>query len=219
MSDAVRSTSPDKGRTQHADEDFLGRPGGHAVLRVLNRPLEHATASALEHSHGPLAQAARTQQSLSAALDRQRVAFELLARSVSPRAGRDRDRFAESPRARGRRPALARDPAAVDGVAERRRGGGRSLLAPSARLTDVHSHDSCWAKAAAAAVASSPCRTIDRAETANARAACADALYGQALGAAESSPVPFAAVPIPLSHCDDVGGTARRPYSGRAREC
>ena len=57
----------------------------HAVLRVLNRPLEHATASALEHSHGPLAQAARTQQSLSAALDRQRVAFELLARSVSPR--------------------------------------------------------------------------------------------------------------------------------------
>jgi sec-independent protein translocase protein TatC len=57
----------------------------HAVLRVLNRPLERATASALEHSRGPLAQAARTQRSLSTALDRQRVAFELLARSVSAR--------------------------------------------------------------------------------------------------------------------------------------
>ncbi len=57
----------------------------HAVLRVLNRPLEHATASALAHSRGPLAQAARTEHSLSAALDRQRVAFELLARSVSTR--------------------------------------------------------------------------------------------------------------------------------------
>jgi len=57
----------------------------HAVLRVLNRPLEHATASALEHSRGPLAQTARTQHSLSAALERQRVAFELLARSVSTR--------------------------------------------------------------------------------------------------------------------------------------
>ena len=55
----------------------------HAVLRVLNRPLEHATAGALEHSRGPLAQAARIQTSLSTALDRQRVAFELLARSVS----------------------------------------------------------------------------------------------------------------------------------------
>jgi hypothetical protein len=43
--------------------------------------------------------------------------------------GRDRDRFAESPRARGRRPALAWEPAAVNGVADWRRGGGRSLLA------------------------------------------------------------------------------------------
>jgi sec-independent protein translocase protein TatC len=57
----------------------------HAVLRVLNHPLEHATASALEHSRGPLAQAARTQHTLATALDRQRIAFELLARSVSAR--------------------------------------------------------------------------------------------------------------------------------------
>jgi sec-independent protein translocase protein TatC len=51
----------------------------HALLNVLNRPLAHASAAALKHSRGPLAQSARTQHSLRAALDRQRVAFELLA--------------------------------------------------------------------------------------------------------------------------------------------
>jgi len=52
----------------------------HAVLNVLNRPLENATADALEHSQGPLAQSARTQEALRVALDRQRAAFEQLAR-------------------------------------------------------------------------------------------------------------------------------------------
>jgi sec-independent protein translocase protein TatC len=56
----------------------------HAALNVLNRPLERATAGALAHSRGPLAQSARVQQSLRAALQRQRAAFELLARSSSP---------------------------------------------------------------------------------------------------------------------------------------
>jgi sec-independent protein translocase protein TatC len=53
----------------------------HALLNVLNRPLERATAGALRHSRGPLAQSAREQQRLRIALDRQRAAFELLARS------------------------------------------------------------------------------------------------------------------------------------------
>jgi sec-independent protein translocase protein TatC len=52
----------------------------HAVLNVLNRPLANATAGALQHSRGPLAQSARTQAALRVALDRQRVAFEQLAR-------------------------------------------------------------------------------------------------------------------------------------------
>src|SRR3954454_2301803 len=52
----------------------------HAILNVLNRPLAKASASALAHSHGPLAQSARTQAGLRVALDRQRAAFELLAR-------------------------------------------------------------------------------------------------------------------------------------------
>ena len=56
----------------------------HALLDVLNRPLERATAGALKHSRGPLAQSARVQQSLRVALDRQRAAFELLARSSGP---------------------------------------------------------------------------------------------------------------------------------------
>ncbi len=58
----------------------------HAVLNVLNRPLAHASAGALKHSKGPLAQSARTQQSLRAALHRQRAAFErsrALRRSTS----------------------------------------------------------------------------------------------------------------------------------------
>src|SRR4051812_49971371 len=53
----------------------------HAVLNVLNRPLAHTTSGAVEHSRGPLARSARTQAALRAALNRQRVAFELLARA------------------------------------------------------------------------------------------------------------------------------------------
>ena len=53
----------------------------HAVLRVLNRHLAHATAGALEHSRGPLAQSTRTQAALRTALNRQRAAFERLARA------------------------------------------------------------------------------------------------------------------------------------------
>src|SRR6266576_4367086 len=56
----------------------------HALLNVLNRPLERATAGALKHSRGPLAQSAREQQGLRVALDRQRAAFELLARPSGP---------------------------------------------------------------------------------------------------------------------------------------
>jgi sec-independent protein translocase protein TatC len=52
----------------------------HAVLHVLNRPLANATTGALAHSRGPLAQSARTQEALRVALNRQRAAFEQLAR-------------------------------------------------------------------------------------------------------------------------------------------
>ncbi len=62
----------------------------HALLNVLNRPLVRASAGALKHSHGPLAQTARVQQTLGVALDRQRVAFELLARSSAPLAAAQR---------------------------------------------------------------------------------------------------------------------------------
>jgi sec-independent protein translocase protein TatC len=62
----------------------------HALLNVLNRPLERATAGALKHSRGPLARSAREQQGLRIALDRQRAAFELLARSSSPLDGAQR---------------------------------------------------------------------------------------------------------------------------------
>jgi sec-independent protein translocase protein TatC len=55
----------------------------HALLNLLNRPLTNATSGALTHSRGPLAQSARTQQALRAALNRQRAAFELLAHTSS----------------------------------------------------------------------------------------------------------------------------------------
>jgi sec-independent protein translocase protein TatC len=55
----------------------------HAVLKVLNRPLANATSGALEHSRGALAQSARTPAALRIALNRQRIAFELLARASS----------------------------------------------------------------------------------------------------------------------------------------
>ena len=46
----------------------------HALLNVLNRPLANATSGALEHSRGPLAESAQTQQAVRVALNRQRVA-------------------------------------------------------------------------------------------------------------------------------------------------
>jgi sec-independent protein translocase protein TatC len=56
----------------------------HALLNMLNRPLERATAGALKHSRGPLAESAREQQTLRVALERQSAAFELLAQSSRP---------------------------------------------------------------------------------------------------------------------------------------
>jgi sec-independent protein translocase protein TatC len=55
----------------------------HALLNVLNRPLARATAGAIAHARGPLAESALTQQRLRMALDHQRAAFQLLARSAS----------------------------------------------------------------------------------------------------------------------------------------
>ena len=54
----------------------------HALLNVLNRPLANATSGALEHSRGPLAESAQTQQAVRVALNRQRVAFELQAQAI-----------------------------------------------------------------------------------------------------------------------------------------
>ena len=71
----------------------------HALLNVLNRPLARASAGALRHSHGPLAQTARVQQSLSVALDRQRLAFELLAQSSAPLAAAERQALNSAARA------------------------------------------------------------------------------------------------------------------------
>jgi sec-independent protein translocase protein TatC len=85
----------------------------HAVLNVLNRPLERATAGALVHSHGPLARSARVQQSLRAAFERQRAAFELLARSSRPLDAGQRQALASAARADAA--ALAASPAAVPG--------------------------------------------------------------------------------------------------------
>ena len=71
----------------------------HALLNVLNRPLARASAEALRHSHGPLAQTARVQQSLSVALGRQRLAFELLAQSSAPLAATEREALNSAARA------------------------------------------------------------------------------------------------------------------------
>src|SRR3954451_16861559 len=56
----------------------------HALLNVLNRPLAHATSGALQHSRGPLAQSARTQDALRTALNRRRFECDELA-DTSPR--------------------------------------------------------------------------------------------------------------------------------------
>jgi sec-independent protein translocase protein TatC len=62
----------------------------HVVLNVLNPPLVHATASALKHSRGALSQSEGTQQTLRTALDRQAVAFAVLAHSRSRLAATER---------------------------------------------------------------------------------------------------------------------------------
>src|SRR3954467_1211054 len=88
----------------------------HAILNVLNRPLAKASAGALQHSRGPLAQTARTQQALRVALNREHVAFALLAQTSTGRSAvepgpppappkADADAVAVPPReARGRQP-------------------------------------------------------------------------------------------------------------------
>jgi sec-independent protein translocase protein TatC len=84
----------------------------HAVLNLLNRPLARATAGAQEGSRGRLAQIPRTQQSLRAALDSQRVAFELLGRSSSLGAS---ERRALASAARADAAAVAATPARPQG--------------------------------------------------------------------------------------------------------
>ena len=83
----------------------------HSLLNVLNHPLANATSGALEHSRGPLARSARTEQALRAALDRQRVAFEQLARAAIPSA----QRRALTSAARADADAVAVTPSALPG--------------------------------------------------------------------------------------------------------
>src|SRR5882724_2857969 len=65
-----------------------------AVLHVLNRPLVNATSGAGEPSDGPLAQSARTQVALRAALTRERAAFEQLTRAATNQPASERRAFA-----------------------------------------------------------------------------------------------------------------------------
>jgi sec-independent protein translocase protein TatC len=85
----------------------------HALLNLMNRPLARASAGALRHSHGPLAQTARVQQSLSVALYRQRLAFELLARSSTPLDAAERQALSSAAHADGA--VVAVSPAALQG--------------------------------------------------------------------------------------------------------
>jgi sec-independent protein translocase protein TatC len=85
----------------------------HAVLNVLNRPLAHATSGALQRSHGPLADAARTQQAVRIALSRQRVAFAQLAQSATGRSPAERRALAAAAQADARAVAIA--PAGLSG--------------------------------------------------------------------------------------------------------
>src|SRR3954465_12335147 len=78
----------------------------HAVLNVLNRPLASATSGALKRSHGPLADAARTQQAVRLALSRQRVAFEQLARASTARPPAERRALTAAAKADGRAVAI-----------------------------------------------------------------------------------------------------------------
>jgi sec-independent protein translocase protein TatC len=85
----------------------------HALLHVLNRPLANATSGALQHSRGPLAQSARTQQALRSALDRQRVAFDLLARVSAGLPGAERRALTSAAQADAA--VVAATPSAVQG--------------------------------------------------------------------------------------------------------
>jgi sec-independent protein translocase protein TatC len=78
----------------------------HGVLNVLNRPLANATSGALKRSHGPLAEAARTQQAVRVALNRQRVAFEQMARASSGRPPAERRALTAAAQADGRAVAI-----------------------------------------------------------------------------------------------------------------
>jgi sec-independent protein translocase protein TatC len=71
----------------------------HTLLGVLNNPLARTTASAQRHSRGPLAQSARLQQSLRIALDRQRIANDLLASGSAPLAAAQRQALAAAAQA------------------------------------------------------------------------------------------------------------------------
>jgi sec-independent protein translocase protein TatC len=53
------------------------------LLDIVNRPLEHSTASSLKHASGPLEQTARSQVRLRRALERGAAAFDRLSRSRS----------------------------------------------------------------------------------------------------------------------------------------
>jgi sec-independent protein translocase protein TatC len=78
----------------------------HGVLNVLNRPLANATSGALKRSHGPLGEAARTQQAMRAALNRQRVAFEQLGRASTGRPPAERRALTAAAQADGRAVAI-----------------------------------------------------------------------------------------------------------------
>lgn len=85
----------------------------HALLHVLNRPLANATVGAPSHSRGPLAQSARTQQAVRVALDRQRAAFDRLARVSSRLPPAERRALASAARADAA--AVAATPTALPG--------------------------------------------------------------------------------------------------------
>jgi sec-independent protein translocase protein TatC len=78
----------------------------HGVLNVLNRPLASATAGALKRSRGPLAETARTQEAVRVALNRQRIAFEQLARVSTGRPPAERRALTAAAKADGRAVAI-----------------------------------------------------------------------------------------------------------------
>ena len=85
----------------------------HGVLNVLNRPLAKATSGALERSHGPLAEAARTQQAMRVAVNRQQVAFAQLAQASTGRPPAERRALSAAAQADAR--AVAVTPAELSG--------------------------------------------------------------------------------------------------------